>query len=98
LALLIEFTRIRVSWEETNLVLHSPWRGVRTIRWPELAEVRFSQTAGWFVLRDRTGEVIRLSMWLGGLAELLQDLRSRAPADLWPQIDESVSSWKKRSR
>ena len=97
-AMWIEFMRIRVSWAETAVVLHSPWRGVRTIQWTDLTDVRFSQAAGWFVLRDRAGEVIRLSMWLGGLTELLQDLRSRAPANLWPQIDDSVSNWKNRSR
>jgi hypothetical protein len=96
--LLLEFTRLRASWTRKQVELNSPWTGKRTLDWSDLAEVRFSQRMNWFVLRARTGTVIRLSGLLGGLTELLNDLREQAAPALVPQVEQAVSEWRKRTR
>ena len=97
-SLLLEFTSIRASWTPKQVELSSPWGGKRAIDWSDLTEVRFSQGMNWFVLRGRTWTVVRLSGLLGGLTELLVELRAQASPAMLPQMDEAVSKWQKRSR
>lgn len=98
IALLLEFTFARASWTDKWVVLNSPWRSVRRLAWTEIDEVRFSQAAGWFVLRGRSGVVIRLSMYLGGLTELLSELRQQVAPALMPKVDEAIFKCHARSR
>jgi hypothetical protein len=97
-SLLLEVTRIRASWTMERVELDSPWTGKRMLEWNELTEVQFSKSMNWFVLRGRPGTVVRLSGLLGGLTELLSELREQAAPALLPQIDEAVSTWRMRKR
>ncbi len=95
LSLLLEFNLARATWSESRIVSHSPWRKERSINWEDVAEVRFSSAANWIVIRDQSSVRIRLPTLFGGLAELLQTLKSNAPQSLGPSIDEATWQWRK---
>ncbi|HEX4341375.1 MAG TPA: PH domain-containing protein [Polyangiaceae bacterium] len=94
-ALVLEMTRVEARCSVCELRLSSPWSGERKLRWDDVVHVRFSRAANWFVLRGRDGTKIRLATLLGGLPELLDDLKRRADPALQSQIDTAIAQWKR---
>lgn len=60
----------------------SAWRGVRTIAWDDLEEVRFSPFHAWFEFRDRTDRAIRVFAFAAGVDELLRVTEAHVPAGI----------------
>jgi hypothetical protein len=85
-AIVTEFTRVRVEWTDTTLSFSSPWTTPRSIPWDEIVEVTYSQTAAWFVVRGRNGAKIRLSNLLGGLGDLFDEMKMRGSDEVRAQI------------
>jgi hypothetical protein len=72
-----EFTSVRVEWTDTAVNFASPWNAPRSAAWEDIVEVKYSKTAGWFVVRAPNGAKIRLSHLLGGLGDLLEEMKRR---------------------
>ncbi|HEX3595301.1 MAG TPA: hypothetical protein VHU80_09375 [Polyangiaceae bacterium] len=87
MAMVAEFTRVRVEWTNDALSFGSPWAAPRSIPWDEVVEVTYSQAAGWFVVRGRQGTKIRLHHWLGGLGDLFDEMKLRASDTVRAQIE-----------
>jgi hypothetical protein len=85
-----EFTRVRVEWTETAVSFASPWSAPRRLEWDEIVDVTYSRAAGWFVVRGRSGVKIRLSHLLGGLGDLLEEMRVRGSDDVRRQIERAM--------
>jgi hypothetical protein len=94
-AMVMEFTRVRAAWSAGEVSFTSPWAGSRRLRWNEVAKVDFSRSASWFVVRDRNGTAIRLSTLLGGLGDLLDELKQRTDPAVQSQVDDAISRWKR---
>ena len=90
-ALVAEFTRVRVEWTDTALSFASPWAAPRHIPWDDIVEVKYSQIAGWFIVRGRSGAKIRLSHLLGGLGDLFDEMKQRASDDVRRQIEGATA-------
>ena len=90
LVMVVDFTRVSLTWTDQCVVFTSPWLGARTLRWEEEAEVRFAPVAGWFVIRTRDAVTIRPAMMLGGLEEFFAELKTRGQPSLHSQIDTAL--------
>jgi hypothetical protein len=77
LTLVLELTRVRVEWDDAEVRVASPWSRRRGIRWEEIVGVEYSKSAQWTVLRGRTGVKIRLSDLLGGVGDLVEEMKRR---------------------
>ena len=75
-----EASRFYVFATPDGLEGRSAWRGVRTIDWDDLDEVRFSPLHAWFEFRDRTGQTIRVFGFAAGVGELLRMTEYHVPA------------------
>ena len=91
LAMVADFTLVSLTWTDQGAVFTSPWRGTRTLRWEEVAEVTFAGAAGWFVVRTRDAMTIRPAMMLGGLEEFFAELATRGQPFLRSQIETALS-------
>ncbi|MEO7038047.1 MAG: hypothetical protein ABI548_29030 [Polyangiaceae bacterium] len=90
LAMVVDFTRVSLTWTDQCIVFTSPWRGTRTLRWEEVTEVRFAPVAGWFVVRTRDALTIRPAMMMGGLEEFFAELKTRGQPSLHSPIDTAL--------
>ncbi len=52
----------------------SPWRGARSMRWEDIATVTFSRINKWFVITDRDGKKVRVSIFMRGLPDFADTL------------------------
>ena len=89
-ATVVEFTRVRVEWTDTAIDFASPWASPRRLAWSDIVQVKYSASARWFVLRGGDGTKIRLHCWLGGLRQLLDEMKSRASADVKRQVETAM--------
>lgn len=72
-----EYARVRGSFDEAGIDFHSPWTGSKTEEWADLEALSFNRMAGWYVLRFRSGSIIRLSTLLRGHGDVLDLLKSK---------------------
>lgn len=79
IAIVVEFTKVRVAWTEYELVLTSPWTGEKRVRWADVERVAYSKTNRWFVVKSNRGVTIRVSDVLGGIAEFVREMQDRLP-------------------
>lgn len=77
--LLLEAARVRLVVSEEGVQLDSPWRRQRFMRWEDVFEVRYSQSAQWFILYGKDGGKIRASTWLDGIMALVRGFRKHLP-------------------
>ena len=89
-AMAAEFVCVSLAWTTERITFSSPWRGTRHLRWEEIASVEYSPVAGWFLVKDSRGVVIRPAMMLGGLEEFFQELKRRGHHSLQAPIDHAV--------
>lgn len=69
-------TRVRLAFDDEGIGGRTAWRGHRQVRWDAIVEVRWSNAGYWLYLRDRQGEVLRVSAWLQGFPAVVEALRS----------------------
>jgi hypothetical protein len=94
-AMVVDFMRVRAEWTDTELTFSSPWGGTRKLRWTDVAEVTYSHSSGWFVVRGQDGTKVRLSQFLGGTTDLFKEMKERAPG-VAAQVDAAMARWKGR--
>lgn len=83
-------TRVRVEWTETAVSIASPWAPPRCLPWDQIVEVKYSPSARWFIVRGSDGTRIRLGNLLGGLGELLDEMKRRTSDEVRGQIEVAM--------
>lgn len=77
--LLIEYFRVRHHLEPGGMRYRSFLGKSGTLRWNEVASVRYAPAAKWFRLETRRGEVVRISAMLTGLPEFARAVLLEVP-------------------
>jgi hypothetical protein len=75
--ILAEAFFVKGTYNDTGIVFSTPWSGTKEEKWDDLESLYFSNSIGWYVLKFKSGKVIRLSTYLGGYSYLLQFLQDR---------------------
>ena len=78
--------RITVTQEGINSI--SPWRKPRFIRWNDIQEIVFSKANGLIIVIGPVGEKIRVSLFLIGIRDFLQEIETRVPASRCDKASE----------
>jgi hypothetical protein len=94
-AMVLEFTGVRAEWTDSELTFTSPWGGTRQLRWSEVTEIHYSAAAGRFILRGQNGTKVRLGLFMGGITDLLDDLKRRASPPLVAQVEQAMATWRR---
>lgn len=69
-----EYFKVHGSYDNEGIVFHTPWTGAKDEKWVNLESIRFNSNANWYVLKFKSGKIIRLSNLLGGHGGVLQIL------------------------
>jgi len=77
--LVLEFFRVRHTFDALQLEYRTPWTRHRTLRWAEVKALEWSQAVKWLVLEDAQGARYRISPLLGGLEDLGRTALERLP-------------------
>ncbi len=88
--MLLETFRVRLVISNEGVQLDSPWRGRIFIHWDEVVEVQFSQACLWFILLSTDGRVIRASLYLGRIVELVRAFRLHVPKVRWENAYQGI--------
>lgn len=75
--LTIEAFFVKISYDDTCITASSPWRGTRNILWEEIESASYNSTLQWYVCHTKNKGDLRLSPYLSGLAEFMNELRGR---------------------
>ncbi len=75
--LFLEVYKVKGSYDEDGIEFYTPWTGYKNEKWSDLRSVKFSSSAGWYVLSFKSGSKIRLSSFLIGLGDVLQLLEEK---------------------
>ncbi len=76
LPIVLEATFVRITTGDQGLTSRSPWRRTRTIPWSEVRAVDFSGAMQWWRLHTAQG-VVRASVYLSGIADLVETCKAR---------------------
>ena len=74
---LCEGIMTRGKVDDTGIIFITPWGGRRDEAWRDLRSVHYRSYCGMYVLKFRSGKVIRVSVLLSGHGAVLQHLRVR---------------------
>ena len=74
---LCEGIMTRGKVDDGGIIFITPWGGRRNEAWHDLRSVDYRSWCGMYVLKFRSGSVIRLSVLLSGHGAVLQHLRAR---------------------
>lgn len=78
----LEIFRRRVILGPGGITSHSPWTPLVTIAWGDVQQVTGNPSMQWWVIRDRRGQVIRVSMYSSGVRTLAQRMNETAPPEV----------------
>ena len=79
LLLVVEYVRVRHSLEPGGLRYQKLFAKGRKLRWSEVARIHYSQSAKWFRIVTKQGEVVRVSAMLVGLPEFARAVLDEVP-------------------
>jgi hypothetical protein len=96
-AALINEGRAKISLSERGVSAISPWRGQTEIEWGEISSVDYSKLAQWFVIKTRSGKVIRASNYLVGITTLLDYCREYLAANVYSEAERKYRSFVQRA-
>jgi len=65
---------VRGTYDDQGIEFRTPWTGTKVERWSDLQSVKFSTQMSWYVLKFRSGKIIRLSTLLSGHGGVLKKL------------------------
>jgi hypothetical protein len=82
-ALIVETSLVTVSWTEQGIAIRSPWARARSISWQDVEGVTYSESMRWFVVRAKDGTKLRVSLYLGGIGQLLEAFSRHLAAGSW---------------
>lgn len=68
---------VKGTYNETLIQFSTPWTGRKFEKWDDLESVDFNGWCYWYVLKFKSGKVVRLSSYLGGRGFLLERLQDR---------------------
>lgn len=80
LCVFLEVFFVRIEFDESFIYLFSPWRGRRQIPWSDVLSRDFSNVSQWHVIRTGTQGTLRVSIYLSGVASLLERLNKNLRA------------------
>lgn len=75
--------RVFYELDAKGLRGRTAFRGRRSIVFAEIAEITWSDTNRWLVLRSRGGERLRISRFLVGQQALWMAIEAKVPAPVW---------------
>lgn len=81
LAVLEPRTKLRCG--EKGIGGRTAFRGTRHVRWDDVIEVTWSNGGYWLRLVDRQGQVVRVSGWLAGFPDAVQQLCTQVSQVVW---------------
>jgi hypothetical protein len=68
---------VKGTYNESTITFYTPWSGGKNEKWEDLESVKFNGWCYWYVLKFKSGKIIRLSSYLGGHGYLLDYLHER---------------------
>lgn len=77
LYLTLEAYFVRVRYDEASIYCYSPWRKERKIAWYDIKVIKFSSFRQYFICETTFNGKIRLSLYLSGVQEFLQEAERR---------------------
>ncbi len=67
---------VKGSYNDVSIQFSTPWTGRKCEKWDDLESVHFNRWGYWYVLKFKSGKVIRLSSYLDGHGFLLNFLKN----------------------
>jgi hypothetical protein len=77
LYMLAESFLVKGTYNKDSIRFFTPWTGKKNEHWSDLQSVHFNAWCYWYLLRFKSGKVIRISTYLEGHGHLLNFLRER---------------------
>lgn len=74
---LVEGFFVKGSYDHESINFSTPWTGKKSEKWDDLQTVKFNGWCYWYVLKFKSGKIVRLSSYLGGHGYLLAFLHER---------------------
>jgi len=75
----LEFSWVRILFDEQGITTRSPWRRSRQVPWAEVKKVSYNAILQWHVIATRGHGKIRMHDYLSGIPEFLEELGTRRP-------------------
>lgn len=67
-----EYFKVHGHYDDEGIVFYTPWTGSKKEIWCNLESVKFNSSLNWYVLKFKSGKIIRLSTLLGGHGGVLE--------------------------
>lgn len=77
-----EYFQVYGAYDNEGITFHTPWTGTKNEKWSDLDTAVFNAQANWYVLKFKTGSIIRLSNLLGGHGGVIELLAKMGYDDL----------------
>ncbi len=74
---LLEYFKVKGTFDENSITFSTPWNGKKVLSWNDFEKVEVSDLAGWYVLKFKSDEKIRLSKILNGYGDVLDLLEKK---------------------
>jgi hypothetical protein len=78
--LVLEFYRVRHTFDQEGLMFRSPWSKHRRVTWSDVASLKWRRFAKWLDIRTHDGVIIHITPWLAGLRPFADVALARIPA------------------
>ena len=75
----LEAQLVLIDWDDKFLYTRSPWRRARTIPWSSVERCDYSESMQWYRIRTRRHGIVRVSIYLKGVPNLLSALPVNHP-------------------
>jgi len=77
LPIAIEVFFVRIGFDNEKIYCYSGWRQNRVVEWNEVESAKFSEISQWWVLKTKKSGKVRVSIYLSGLEDFLEELSKR---------------------
>jgi hypothetical protein len=68
---------VKGSYDNTSIMFSTPWTRKKIEKWDDLESIKFNRSCYWYVLKFKSGKIIRLSSYLSGHGSILALLQNR---------------------
>lgn len=75
----LEFSWVRILFDEQGITTRSPWRRSRQVSWAEVKKVSYNPILQWHVIATRGHGKIRVHDYLSGVYEFVMYLEAHRP-------------------